>query len=247
MPSRPTARPQPGRRPRVLATAAVAGLLLLWAAAAPRPPVRLPGLPPPAELVISPPDQGVRNHPLQVLGWDITYSSAWVDDRLAAVLAWLLVVVVAAAVTLLAVIIVRALLRTWRDRRVPPPEDPTTAGVVPAAVLADQGERLAALGAGTPREGIVAAWARLEASIAIAGVPLLRSRTSTEVVLATLRSHDVSADALEDLAALFREARYSPHELTEADRQRAEAAHRRVDAELERHLGLAEAMGGPRG
>jgi Domain of unknown function (DUF4129) len=234
----------PSRGPGLLAAAAgMAGLLVVWAAAAPRPERVLPGVSDGVETVVRPPDEGVVNHPLRILEWDIRYSSAWVDDRLATVLGWVLVAVIAAAATLLAVVLLRAVLRAWRARRVPPPEDTLTTDVVPAAVLADQSERLAALGAGTPREGIVAAWARLEASIAIAGVPLMRSRTSTEVVLATLRSHDVPADTLEELAALFREARYSPHPLTEADRRRAEDAHRRVDAALERQLGLADAWG----
>jgi len=223
----------------VLGTASVAGLLLVWAATAPRPRIALPGTHDDVTVEVRPPDEGVVNHPLQILGWDITYEQGWMNDTLAAVLAWCLVVLVTAAAALMVFIIVRALLRVWADRRRPPAEDTRSADVVPAQVLADQAERLAALSTGTPNEGIVAAWARLEASIAIAGVPLTRSRTSTEVVLATLRSHDVSADALEELAALFREARYSPHVLDEADRQRAEAAHRRVDAELERHLGLA--------
>ena len=240
MSSRVPARVPSRSRTLLVATAAVVGLVLVWAAAAPRPVRGLPGLQAGAETVVSPPDEGVVNHPLAVLGWEISYSPAWVDDRLADVLGWALVLVLAAAATLLAVVLVRALLRAWRTRRLPPEEDTGTADVVPAAVLADQSERLAALGTGTPREGIVAAWARLEASIAIAGVPLMRSRTSTEVVLATLRSHDVPADTLEELAALFREARYSPHDLGEADRRRAEEAHRRVDAALERQLGLAD-------
>jgi hypothetical protein len=232
------------RGPTALAaTAGIAGLLVVWAAAAPRPERVLPGVQEGVETVVRPPDEGVPNYVLPILDWDITYDSAFVSDKVAAVLGWSLVVVIATAAATLAVVIARALLRAWRGRRVPPPEDALTADVVPAAVLADQSERLAALGSGTPREGIIAAWARLEASIAIAGIPLMRSRTSTEVVLATLRSHDVPADTLEELAALFREARYSPHPLSEADRRRAEDAHRRVDAELERQLGLADALG----
>jgi hypothetical protein len=232
----------------VLGTASVAGLLVVWAAAAPRPPRVLPGLPDPdTELVMAPADDSVVSHPVQVLGWDFTYEQKWLDDRLATVLAWGLVVVTAAAAVLVAVLIGRLLLRAWRARHRPPAEDVRTAGVVPAQVLADQSERMDALGTGTPREGIIAAWARLEASIAIAGVPLTTSRTSTEVVLATLRSHEVSPDTLEELAALFREARYSPHVLTESDRQRAELAHRRVDSELEQALGLVPAPGGSDG
>jgi hypothetical protein len=56
----------------------------------------------------------------------------------------------------------------------------------------------------------------------------------------------VSADTLEELASLFREARYSRHVLDEEDRRRADAALRRIDAELEEQLGLAEPVGGHR-
>jgi hypothetical protein len=234
-------------RPLVAAAGVVAALLLVWAAAAPRPPEVLPGLHEGVETVVRPADEGLPHFSLPLLGWEITYSPSLISDQWAAILGWSLVAVMGAAAALLVGLVLRALLRAWRARDLPPPEDSSVAGVVPAAVLADQSERLAALGSGTPREGIVAAWARLEASIAIAGVPLMASRTSTEVVLATLRSHDVSADTLEELAALFREARYSGHELTEDDRRRAEDAHRRVDAELERGLGLADAVGGDGG
>ncbi len=236
-------------RGRVLlaGAAGLAGLLVVWAAAAPRPPVVLPGLREGTEVVQQPPAWWLPSS-ASVPGDDTnTTASAVVSDTVAAVIAWALVILITGAAVLLLTVVLRALLRAWRARDIPPPEDTATAGVVPAAVLADQSERLAALGSGTPREGIVAAWARLEASIAIAGVPLMRSRTSTEVVLATLRNHDVPAETLEELAVLFREARYSPHELTEADRRRAEDALRRVDAELERQLGLAELSGGDRG
>ncbi len=244
MSPRPTARAASHGRAILAGTAGLAALLVVWAAAAPRPAEVLPGLRTGDDFRGGPADEGVQNRLGTVFDRDISYSAATIDPRLAAVLGWSLVGVIAAAAILLAVVVVRALLRVWRGRSIPPPEDARATHVVPAAVLADQLERLAALGSGTPREGIVAAWARLEASIAIAGVPLLRSRTSTEVVLATLRSHDVPADTLEELAALFREARYSPHELTETDRGRAEEAMRRIDAELERQLGLAESRGG---
>lgn len=243
----PSRRSASARGPGALfATAAVAGVLAVWAAAAPRQADPIPGLVRGVELVQAPADDNQVGRPGLVLGLDTSYLSRSIDDRLAVVLAWTLVTVAAALALLLVLVLGRALLRAWRSRNRPPPDDDGLSDVVPAAVLADQAERLTALGTGSPREGIVAAWARLEASIALAGVPLTQSRTSTEVVLATLRGHHVSADTLEELASLFREARYSRHVLDEEDRRRADAALRRIDAELEEQLGLAEPVGGHR-
>ena len=90
-----------------------------------------------------------------------------------------------------------------------------------AAVSADAPGRLDALSAGTPAEGIIAAWTRLEATLHAAGVSLPASRTSTEVSLDVLRRYSVDPATLQTLADLYREARWSRHPLTEDDRERA--------------------------
>ena len=74
---------------------------------------------------------------------------------------------------------------------------------------------------GSPREAIIAAWLDLERLVAAAGVPRRPSETSSELVVRVLDDRDVPAAALTDLAALFREARFSTHEPTEALRERA--------------------------
>jgi hypothetical protein len=113
------------------------------------------------------------------------------------------------------------------------------------AVATDASGRLIALSAGTPAEGIIAAWAHLEATIHEAGVPLSPSRTSTEVSLDVLRRFQVDETTLRTLAALYREARWSRHPLTEDDRTRAAAAYRELDAAL--RAGMPEGSRGERG
>ena len=98
------------------------------------------------------------------------------------------------------------------------------------SVASGTDDRLEALAAGTPAQGVIAAWAHLEASVHAAGVVLPVSRTSSEVTLEVLRSFSVDHEALGDLAELYREARWSGHALTEDDRDRAGAAFRALDA-----------------
>ncbi len=98
------------------------------------------------------------------------------------------------------------------------------------SVTAGEGERLVALSAGTPAEGVVAAWLLLEASLHAAGVPLATSRTSSEVALEVLRRFPVDDAGLRALAELYREARWSRHPLTEEDRSRAAEAYRALGA-----------------
>ena len=74
---------------------------------------------------------------------------------------------------------------------------------------------------GSPREAIIATWLDLERLVAAAGVPRRPSETSSELVVRVLDDREVPAAALTDLAALFREARFSTHEPTEALRERA--------------------------
>ena len=97
------------------------------------------------------------------------------------------------------------------------------------AVATGSDERLAALSAGTPAEGVIAAWAHLEAAVHAAGVPLSASRTSSEVTVEVLRSFRVDDATLHALAALYREARWSRHPLDESARTRAAAAYRTLD------------------
>lgn len=81
---------------------------------------------------------------------------------------------------------------------------------------------IADLGAGTARNGIVAAWLRLEAAAESERFHRDPADTPAEFVAHVLASYDLDGDAIDRLAALYREARFSEHALGEA--QRSEAA-----------------------
>lgn len=112
------------------------------------------------------------------------------------------------------------LLRELRGRRLPEPpvlERPSFA----EAVLAGAPDQLASLREDIPSNAIIACWQELESAIAAAGHPALPWETPAEVTRTVLRRFEIDQDAIEGLAELYREARFSGHPLTEADRARA--------------------------
>lgn len=90
----------------------------------------------------------------------------------------------------------------------------------------------AALGRGSPRNAIVACWLLLEAAVGEAGVQRRAADTSTELTERVLADHDVDTAAIAGLAALYREARFSDHEMGETSRQAAIDALGRVHDSL---------------
>ena len=122
---------------------------------------------------------------------------------------------------LLAVVVVLAIRVIRRRWRAAPPESAREAP--DRALLTDRraARQARMLREGSPREAIIATWLDLERLVATAGVPRRPSETSSELVVRVLDDREVPAAALTDLAALFREARFSTHELTEALRERA--------------------------
>ena len=122
---------------------------------------------------------------------------------------------------LLAVVVVLAIRVIRRRWRAAPPESAREAP--DRALLTDRraAHQARMLRKGSPREAIIATWLDLERLVAAAGVPRRPSETSSELVVRVLDDREVPAAALTDLAALFREARFSTHEPTEALRERA--------------------------
>lgn len=125
------------------------------------------------------------------------------------------------ALTLLLAVVVLAIRVNRRRRHAAPPESAREAP--DRALLTDRraAHQARMLRKGSPREAIIATWLDLERLVAAAGVPRRPSETSSELVVRVLDDREVPAAALTDLAALFREARFSTHELTEALRERA--------------------------
>jgi hypothetical protein len=112
----------------------------------------------------------------------------------------------------------------------------------PLDVLADvattisdgAGAQRAALGRGSPRNAIVECWLLLEAAVIDAGVERRPADTSAELTERVLADHDVDAAAIAGLAALYREARFSDHEMSESSRRAAIDALDRVHDSLRR-------------
>lgn len=119
----------------------------------------------------------------------------------------------------------------WR-RRTPRP-DFVPLDDIAAAVVADADEQLATLRGGTPRNAIVQCWSRLEDLVAETGLPPDPSDTAAEFTERVLRTHAVDGSALDRLAMLYREARFSTHVMSEEHRNAA------VDAIERLHLDLA--------
>ena len=90
----------------------------------------------------------------------------------------------------------------------------------------------AALAEGSPRNAIVACWMQLERDAAAAGLSRVSSETSAEYVARVVASGSVNAGPIGELAALYREARFSRHDLGDEHRARALASLERVAAAL---------------
>ena len=235
-----------GRPPYVAALGVITLLVVVWAAAAPRPARVIPGLHPDALL-----EQQAEADSFSVYDPDFDLKripGPWnqTSDLAALLLGWAMILLVVAGAGFLVFVMVRAWLAGREDRStVADDAADLDLEALAVAVATDASGRLIALSAGTPAEGIIAAWAHLEATLHEAGVPLSPSRTSTEVSLDVLRRFQVDETTLRTLAALYREARWSRHPLTEDDRTRAAAAYRELDAAL--RAGMPEGSRGERG
>ena len=160
---------------------------------------------------------------------------------------WVAIVLDVAAVVVvvgLLALLLRWLARTRRVRRARRADrealaaadfnviEPRTA--LARELLADAGAQRDALADGTPRNAVVACWHRFELAATAAGVERHLWETSSEHTIRVLDLVDSDPASVSRLAALYREARFSEHELSEADRAAAVAA---LD-EIHRGLGV---------
>ena len=82
------------------------------------------------------------------------------------------------------------------------------------------------------REAIIACYAAMEISLAVAGSPRRAADTPEELLNRAVGSGVIRTPAARRLTALFREARFSPHELADAQRQAARAALADISRDL---------------
>ena len=123
----------------------------------------------------------------------------------------------------------------WFGRREPKPaEPPEVEDEVAPPPLADAvAEGLRELDQGGPGAGVVACWVQLERAAADAGTHRAAPDTASELVGRLIDRHSVSSGPLLRLADLYREARYSRHELPESARTEARVALEQLRTELE--------------
>jgi hypothetical protein len=130
----------------------------------------------------------------------------------------LVVLVIAAAVA----VVIALLGSVWRrPRLVTRTVGDFVVPEVPDELLDTAADRISRLEEGEPRNAIVAAWLGLETSSAATGLPRDPAETSTEYTTRVLHTWDVDPRSLGELAALYREARFSRHPLGEEHRRRA--------------------------
>lgn len=162
------------------------------------------------------------------------------DGSWASVVVGVLVLTVGVGLVLLLLWVgIGHLLRLRRVRREPwraepdvepPPLEPVEA--IATALLADADEQLALLTSGSPRNAVVACWHHLEVRAERAGLPREPWETSAEFTLRLLDLVEADAHAVARLADLYREARFSEHEIGEDARAAAVQALETVHRDL---------------
>jgi uncharacterized protein DUF4129 len=161
----------------------------------------------------------------------------------------LTVLFVAAALVLAGLLLVAAVrgLRRLRDavRERHGEADPEATGFavvstpqrLARALSEDADRQRSLLAEGSPRNGIVRCWHRFEQLAEEAGLGRRAWETPGEFALRVLTTVDADEDAAYRLTLLYREARFSHHELPESAREDA------LEALVTIHLGLAERIG----
>lgn len=161
------------------------------------------------------------------------------DDDPVEIPAWVGEVVRVLLVAAAFVVMVALLRAGWRNRprlrwqRSGDTDDFEVLPDIAAAVVEQAAAQRAALLDGAPRNAIVRCWLQLEADVAAVGLVRDPADTSLEFTERVLARYTVDSEAITELAALFREARFSDHLLDETDRRAAldalDRLHRALD------------------
>ena len=221
-------------RPRsLLVLAAGAVVVVLLAAAASAGPVRLwtARSPAPADLATHTAGSTVPPPPPSLL-----HEPSGLSSRTTAVLQ-ILAILFLALVIAAGIPVARALARPTHVPESRAPGGHETAALpdgpeLDVVVAVDLAAARAALAEGPPRNAIVACWMQLERDAAGVGLSRVSSETSAEYAARVVARASVDPAPIAELAALYREARFSRHELGDEHRARALASLDRVAAAL---------------
>ncbi|MEP1124311.1 MAG: DUF4129 domain-containing protein [Ilumatobacter sp.] len=196
----------------LFAAVATSGGVDLW-----REPTWDPSLPERDPIEIEVPERPDETLPLEQSEVEPVELPGWVEAIVRVVA---MGVVLAGAVALVAWAVQRRPRFSVRGRR----RQQADFDVLPdiAAAIIDEAEsRRAALLTGAPRNAIVRCWLQLERDVADAGLVRDPSDTSADFTERVLSRYTVDSDAIHRLGNLYREARFSQHELGEASRDAA--------------------------
>ena len=224
-----------------LVAIAVLGLLLLGLAVHARPvrraqqynavPSTAPHPPPPTQIPYR--EGHEKPHPSHV------HFHLHLPTTLLSVLVQLLVALAVVAAVLL---VIRLVPRLKRYRRAPA-EVQTDDSLIEQARLSGQlSQTLDAAWAGLRRgdqeSAIVACWLRLEELAELAGFPRQSQETSSELAARWSAAFALDPTALDELGALYREARFSSHQMSAQQVERAQRALQRLRLDVEALLGV---------
>lgn len=230
-----------GRTVTVVAVSVLGCLLIWWGAAAGDPLLR------PPSSTLNPPDITRASASPSIPEPTEPPPQAVQEEGVAQDVGWLVYAVIAAALLLIA-LIVRALLRRRGAPQAPPREVPDELDVLVEAT--SQRSLAAAMAEGDPRNAVVACWVALEDGVERAGLDRSPAETSEDLTARVLGQWQVDQGAISRLAGLYREARFSRHPMTEADRDAAREALDRISSGLRaaaRARAQAEADAGAQG
>lgn len=222
-------------RVAVAATTVLVLLLAVWAASTgPDDPLRAPGPvdEPFAETTMptqdaTPIDDGERQDPQERSG------NGWITAVIAVFVLGVGVLVVVGLLYLLGAGLWSLRRERWsRAQREEPPAPLDPIRAVAAEMVADADEQEEALLGGTPRNAVVACWHRFEVQAERAGLGREAWETSSEFTLRLLDLVEADAASVGRLSELYREARFSEHEVDESARARALEALRDIHRDL---------------
>ncbi|WP_091538016.1 DUF4129 domain-containing protein [Modestobacter sp. DSM 44400] len=221
-PGRP-AGPPPGRRPLALAAVASAGIVAVLALAglAARSGSYTRALPPDRSAAPTTYSPAPFTLPGRVAAVPATTAPA---EPVNPVTGWVLLalILVVAAVTL--AVLVRLAWRFFAGRAVRRRPDPSPLGPAPpvdAELPAAVERALLAVEQPDAREAVVRAWLLLGEAAAVAGTAARTSETATEYAERLAAVHRLPVPSVHRLAELYREARFSGHEVGAAQRDAA--------------------------
>jgi hypothetical protein len=227
----------------VLVSVATTGAVLVLVWAATTGPVRMFGAPsgssPARRGPAASPTSSPSETPDPLSAEEITKNmhATWDGSWLGKLLAYTLLIVVVLA-------LLAGVRWLWRNRWHAPPRPAAVAfEVLPEAALAealhrDVDAQLSAVEQGGPRDAIVACWLRLQDVVTECGHPPRPTETSAEFVTRLLHALDVDPRSVDTLARLYREARFSEHEMGEDSRTAARTALHALSEDLRSRAGV---------